>query len=306
MVRGTFRIGEPLSRHTTLQIGGPAECMLYPADVDDVRTALVYCRQHGIPCTVLGFGSNVLVPDQGLPGLVLRTKPALDFIRFEGDQVRVGAGASVARLVGQASRRSLSGVEGLAGVPGSVGGALVMNAGTRAGQIGNIVQWVSVMDVDGECRQWSADELQFSYRSSRFQKETHWLITEALLQLEPDDREAIRRRVSEALTYRSRTQPLHLPNAGSVFKNPPGDAAGRLVEVAACKGLRYGDAQVSELHANWIVNVGRATAEHVLTLMMTVRQRVFEATGVSLEPEIRLLGSLQQRWQSMNRELTGG
>lgn len=297
MVVGSVKVNEPLRDHVTLQVGGPVEAMVFPGTQDDLVRVVRWCLDRGVPYCFLGFGSNVLAPDEGLEGVMLRTKPALDFIRFEGRRVFVGTGASVARLVAQAASRGLRGVEGLAGVPGSVGGALVMNAGTRMGEIGRSVAAVEIIDDAGRPRRLEAGELEYAYRSSRLQREPRWLVLSAELELEPGNPEEIRRRVDEALQYRNRTQPLHLPSAGSVFKNPPGDAAGRLIEEAGCKGLRRGGAQVSDQHANWIVNVGGASADDVLGLMIEVRRRVVERSGVQLEPEIRLLGSLRERWR---------
>ncbi|HEX6989144.1 MAG TPA: UDP-N-acetylmuramate dehydrogenase [Bacillota bacterium] len=297
MVVGSVKVNEPLRDHVTLQIGGPVEAMVFPASQDDLVRVVRWCLEQGVPYGFLGFGSNVLAPDEGLEGVMLRTKPALDFIRFDGRRVCVGTGASVARLVAQAASRGLQGVEGLAGVPGSVGGALVMNAGTRIGEIGRTVVSVELIDEAGRIRRLEAGELEYAYRSSRLQREPRWLVLKAELELEPGDPDEIRRRVDAALQYRNRTQPLHLPSAGSIFKNPPGDAAGRLIDEAGCKGLRRGGAQVSGQHANWIVNVGGASADDVLGLMIEVQRRVQDRFGVRLEPEIRLLGSLSHRWR---------
>ncbi|REJ37619.1 MAG: UDP-N-acetylenolpyruvoylglucosamine reductase [Bacillota bacterium] len=297
MVGGSVKVNEPLRDHTTLQIGGPVDVMVFPARPDDLVRVVRWCLDRRVPYSFLGFGSNVLAPDEGLEGVLLRTKPALDFIRFEGTRVVVGTGASVARLVAQAAARGLEGVEGLAGVPGSVGGALVMNAGTRMGEIGRSVVWVDLIDEAGRTRRLEAPELEYAYRSSRLQREPRWLVLQAELRLVPGDPSAIRRRVDEALQYRNRTQPLHLPSAGSVFKNPPGHAAGRLIEEAGCKGLRRGGAQVSEQHANWIVNTGGATAEDVLGLMIEARRRWLRRSGIAREPAIRLLGPLRERWR---------
>lgn len=297
MVGGSVRVNEPLRDHTTLKIGGPAEVMVFPASEQELVGVVRWCLVEGMPYSVLGFGSNVLAPDEGLAGVVLRTKPALDYIQFQGNRVRVGSGGSVARLVAQAAARGLEGVEALAGVPGSVGGALVMNAGTRMGDISRVVASVRVLDEQGRIQELDAGALEYSYRGSRLQREPHWLVLSAELVLQPGDAAAIRRKVDEALQYRNRTQPLNLPSAGSIFKNPPGDAAGRLIEQAGCKGLRRGGAQVSEVHANWIVNVGGATADDVLGLMTEIRRRVAVGFGIDLEPEIRLLGPLRQRWE---------
>lgn len=296
MVRGRVTVNEPLKPLTTIRIGGPADLLVAPADEDDLLAALAWAREHRLPWHILGAGSNLLVPDEGLRGLVLRTRPALDTLRFDGRRVLVGTGASVARLVGQAARLGLKGLEGLAGVPGSVGGALAMNAGTRAGDIGSRVEWVRVVDEQGRVRELSREELAFGYRTSRLQQE-RWLALSACLVLEPGDSQTIRARVDEALRYRNETQPLQWPNAGSIFKNPPGDAAGRLIDAAGCKGWRRGDAQVSDLHANWIINLGDARADDVVALMVAVVQAVWSRFGLVLEPEIRLLGHLADDWR---------
>lgn len=307
MIRGKIRVDEPLSKHTTLRIGGPVEYMAYPDTIADLQRLVRWCRDRGVAYVALGLGSNVLAPDTGLKGVVIRTKPALDYIRFEGTEVLVGAGVSIVRLVSQAAARGLSGVEGLAGVPGSVGGALVMNAGTPIGQIGNVVRCVTVIDEEGELRRLSRAELSFSYRKSLLQEKRQWLVVEARLTLTPGDEATIRKTLDATLAYRNRTQPLAYPNAGSVFKNPSGDSAGRLVEAAGCKGLRYGDAQVSQQHANWIINLGNATAEDVFALMLEVRRRVLEHSGIALEREIRLLGDLHDRWaEAVKRQLPAG
>src|SRR5690606_20754539 len=296
MVRGRVTVNEPLKPLTTIRIGGPADLMAAPADEDDLLAALAWARQHQVPWHILGAGSNLLVPDEGLRGLVVRTRPALDTLRFDGNRVLVGSGASVARLVGQAARLGLQGVEGLAGVPGSVGGALAMNAGTRGGDIGSRVEWVRIVDQEGRVRELTREELAFGYRSSRLQQEP-WLALTACLVLEPGDPQAIRARVDDALRYRNETQPLQWPNAGSIFKNPPGDAAGRLIDAAGCKGMRRGDAQVSEMHANWIINLGDARADDVVALMVDVAEAVWSRFALVLEPEIRLLGPLSARWR---------
>lgn len=301
ILRGNVKVNEPLKPLTTLRIGGPADVLLVPAGQADVVAAVRWAAERAVPLWTLGAGSNVLVPDEGLRGIVMRTRPALDYIRFNGHRVRVGSGASVARLVAQASQRGLAGAEGLAGVPGSVGGALVMNAGTHGGNIGSRVVWVRAVDRHGRVLRLTPDDLGFGYRRSVFQDQP-LLVLGAELELEAGDAGAIRGRVDQALQYRNRTQPLHLPNAGSTFKNPPGDAAGRLIEAAGCKGLRRGDAQISTMHANWVVNLGEARAVDVVDLMVDVRRAVWDRFTVALEPELRLLAHLADRW----REGIGG
>lgn len=298
MLRGDVRVDEPLKPHTSIRIGGPADVMVYPADERDVVETLRWAAARGVPVCALGAGTNVLVPDEGLRGIVLRSKPGLDYVHVQGTRMIVGAGATIARVVAQGTLHGLRGVEVLAGVPGSIGGALVMNAGTRAGDIGRRVVAVRVIDERGEPRTLDREKLQYRYRGSALQGRP-WFVVEGTLELEPGDADAIRAEVDRALQYRNRTQPLSVPNAGSIFKNPPGDAAGRLIEAAGCKGWREGGAVVSPLHANWIVNDGNATAEDVLRLMARVRRSVRERLGVELEPEIRLLGDLMLRWHEL-------
>lgn len=297
MLRGVVRADEPLHEHTSLRIGGPS-VMVFPADAEDIARVLRWAHERGVAVYPLGAGTNVLAPDEGLRGVVLRSKPALDYVRVEGSRLIAGAGASVARVVAQAAQQGLRGAEVLAGVPGSMGGALVMNAGTRAGEIGPRVAWVRVLDERGEERRLTPAELQYGYRTSALQRQP-WFVLEGMLDLEPGDPAEVRAELDRLLQYRNRTQPLVLPNAGSIFKNPPGDAAGRLIDAAGCKGWREGGASVSTLHANWIVNEGQATARDVLRLMARVWRAVRDRFGVALEPEIRLLGDLERQWEEL-------
>jgi UDP-N-acetylmuramate dehydrogenase len=285
-IRGEVRRGEPLASHTTLRVGGPAAWFLLPADEAALIAAFAWARAEGLPCWSLGNGSNLLAPDEGVEGCVIATAPGCHWVRWQADGVAVGAGYPVQRLLNEAARHGLSGLEGLAGVPGTVGGAVVMNAGTAAGETAAVVESVRVLLPSGEVAEWGPAELAFGYRSSRLQAPGHVALS-ARLRLRPDDPAAIRRELRARARRRRDTQPLELPNAGSIWTNPPGDHAGRLVEAAGCKGLRIGGAMVSPKHANFIVNVGAATAADVLAVMRAVRQRVRERFGVTLEPEIR-------------------
>lgn len=290
MVRGEIRPGEPLAVHTTLRIGGPADVYVLPAGEEDVAAAVRAARLLGMPVTVLGRGSNVLVPDEGVRGMVLNPVAATTWLRFTGCRVEVGAGYPLPGLVRAAVERGLGGLEELGGIPGSVGGALCMNAGAGGQTIGEVTVWVDTVGPGGERYRLFPEELAFGYRYSRL-LEGAGIVVAAALDLRPAAREALRRRLRDGEARRRRTQPLDMPNAGSVFKNPPGDHAGRLLEEAGCKGLRVGGAQISPRHANFIVNLGGATAADVLTLMGEAYRRVRDALGVRLEPEIRLLGA---------------
>lgn len=292
-VRGTVRTGEPLAGHTTLRIGGPAALFVVAADEADVAATLGWARASGRPLRILGLGSNLLCPDEGFDGLILDLSAACGGVRWEGDRVEAGAGVHLARLLQEAARRGLSGLEGVAGVPGTVGGALAMNAGTAAGDFGAVVESVRAMAPDGTAETIPAAQMGFRYRGSRIADEG-LVALGAVLRLRPANPEDVRRDLAGRAVRRRRTQPTHLPSAGSIWRNPPGDFAGRLIEACGCKGLRRGDAEVSPQHANFIVNLGRATAADVLGLMAAVRSRVEAHSGVRLHPELRwLLGQEQ-------------
>jgi len=272
---GEARPEEGLSRHTTFRIGGPAWCLFFPRTVEAFVEAISRARREGIPWYVLGRGSNVLFPDSGFPGLVISTRE-LARIEVTGDGVLAEAGASLAALVPL-------GYGALAGIPGTLGGAVVMNAGTRQGEVGEYVAAVGILGWDGVPRRIPASECGFAYRSSRLKR-----LGLPVLWVELSCPES-RVDPSEALRAR-RHQPLGLPSAGCVFRNPP-DAppAGWLIERAGLKGKRVGDAFVSPKHANFICNLGRATAAEVLALMDLVRERVRRAFGVLLEPELEIV-----------------
>lgn len=288
VIRGSVRTDEPLARHTTLRIGGPADLFARPADESDLRSAVVWAHGRGLAVHCVGLGSNLLVPDEGVRGLVVSLNPACSWVRFDGARAEVGAGYPVMRLLNEAAERGLSGLEGLSGVPGTVGGALAMNAGSVAGDMAQATGAARVLLADGRLVEWSREELGFGYRTSRLQREGAVALA-ARLALRPGDPEAIRRVMAENAVRRRRTQPIELPNAGSIWVNPAGDHAGRLVDAAGCKGWRCGDAQVSPKHANFIVNLGRARAADVITLMARVRLAVIARFGVRLEPELRWL-----------------
>ncbi len=293
MIGGEVLIGEPLARHVTLRVGGPADVLAFPRDEEEAIGLLRLAREQGVPVHVLGNGSNVFAPDEGVRGLVLNLTRGTDWVRFRGAEVEVGAGHPLPRLVQEAARRGLSGLEALGGVPGSVGGALYMNGGAAGQSIGDVTDEVRAATLAGQRIVLSRDEMEFGYRSSRLQA-GDLVVLSARLRLRPGRREDVEAALREFSRRRRLTQPLELPNAGSIFKNPPGDYAGRLIEAAGCKGLRRGDAQVSPRHANFIVNLGNATARDVLCLMAEVRRRVRARSGVALEPEVRLLGVPQE------------
>lgn len=289
VIRGRVLAGEPMSRHTSWRIGGPADLLVVPRDVDDLREALGYARRHQIPVHVIGNGTNLLVSDLGVRGMVIKIGPGLAGIEVRGDIITAGAGAPLPRLAASALESGLAGFEFLAGIPGTVGGALVMNAGANGCSVGERVQRVTAIDYAGNEFHLNREELVFSYRhSSLAQKQL--IVAEAVFAGLPGRREEIKQKMESYLARRRQTQPLEQPNAGSVFKNPPGDSAGRLIEQAGCKGMRVGAIEVSPRHANFFVNLGGGTARDVLELVERVRRMVEEKHGCTLVLEVRKLG----------------
>lgn len=288
VVRGRVAYGEPLGRHTSLRIGGPADALVVPADLEDLRALLRFTHREGIGTLVLGGGSNTLVLDGGFRGVAIILGEAFTGLEAEGTAVRAGAAVRVSRLLAFCSRQGLAGVECLTGIPGTLGGAVRGNAGTTAGWISDRLRDVAVVLRDGTIARLAKADLDFAYRHSALPAEA--VITEATFDLEPGDPGTIRRAISRLLVARNRTQPVESRSAGCMFKNPPGDSAGRLVDAAGMKGARAGDAVVSPKHANFLVNEGRARAADVLALVEAVRARVREHAGVALELEVQIVG----------------
>jgi UDP-N-acetylmuramate dehydrogenase len=287
---------EPLERHTTLRIGGPAEFWAEVSSEAQLRLLLHWARSRSLPVTVFGLGSNVLVPDEGLPGLVLRLVGSLARIRVHGRFVQAGAGAVLAQVARSAVRRGLSGLEALAGFPSSVGGAVFMNAGCYGSEISQVLRRVRLMDPVGRTRHVPAAELEPGYRRTNLSHRGE-LVTRVLFELSPGNRNALEDKMRALNARRRGSLPSGFPNAGSVFKNPPGDFAGRLIEACGLKGLRIGGGEISERHANVFVNRGGARAEEILELMVRARASVWERFGIELEPEIQLLGNLRARFE---------
>ncbi len=284
-LRGELREQEPLARHTSWRVGGPARRLYRPADADDLLEFLRRLDPRE-PLLWLGLGSNLLVPDAGFPGTVIQTQGCLAEITRRGPAgVCAQAGASCAKIARFAARHDLVGVEFLAGIPGTLGGALAMNAGAWGGETWTFVRQVRTLDRTGAVRCRTPAEFQIGYREVRGTP-GEWFL-DAELRLEPGDGAAAMERIRALLEQRARTQPTGLPSCGSVFRNPPGDHAARLIESAGLKGTRLGGAQVSEKHANFIINTGDATAADIAGLVDQVRREVERRTGVRLIPEFK-------------------
>lgn len=278
-----------MSRHTTFAIGGPADCMVLPACAVDAAEILRLAAQHELPLTVIGNGSNLLVRDKGIRGLVLKIGESMSGLRCEGNEIVVGAGALLADVAKFAAQCELTGLEFAVGIPGSIGGAVFMNAGAYDGEMSKVVSAVTAVCPDGAIRSFAAEAIRFGYRHSVFQ-ENHCVICEVRLCLQKGNKSEIETAMADLTQRRESKQPLEWPSAGSTFRRPPGYFAGTLVEQAGCKGLCCGDAKVSDKHAGFVINTGRASAAEVQQLIRLVQERVKEQSGVELWPEVIILG----------------
>jgi len=285
--RGRLVTDCPLAPYTTWRIGGPADLLAVPADEEDLRLALASAAERSIPWRVLGNGSNILVRDEGVRGLVLRVRKILDAVRREGRCLHAGAGASFPAVSREAAAAGLAGIEFGAGIPGTIGGAIVMNAGWHEFEIGNVAECVEFMEGDGTTRTYRREDCEFRYRGSRFRDRAGIVISTTLLLAEGDARE-IATRLEQFADSRKANQPTDQPSCGSVFLKPEGDFAGRLIEAAKLKGFRLGDVQVSPKHANFFVNLGRATAADVLRAVEHVEREVEAKFGVRLVREFEV------------------
>ncbi len=285
-VKGAVRFHEPMKRHTSFRIGGPADAYIEPEDEGALCRLMAQARKTKVPVFVMG-GTNLLVRDGGIRGIVVRLTKLDRVEEHQGGPLYVEGGVGMPRLLKHALQRKLAGLEFAAGIPGTLAGSVVMNAGTRLGEMQDVVERVRMVTPAGEIRELSADEVGFGYRRTRLPR---GIVVGAWLRLRWDPKSRIDSVVKDSLLRRKATQPLALPNAGCVFKNPGGDPAGLLIEAAGLKGAQVGDAQVSTLHANFIVNRGRATARDVLSLIRKVGQTVEQTSGVTLQLEVRIVG----------------
>lgn len=277
---------EPLARHTYFRLGGPAQMFVRPRSVEELTAVVRRCLEQEVPMRVLGGGSNLLVRDEGVPGVVLHLEGgAFCRVQVDATQIEAGAGALLSATISESVRHELAGLEALVGIPGTVGGALRMNAGGRAGDIGQFVAEVTVMDSHGEVHTRGRDELSFAYRQSSIDEP---LVLSGRFALEEEDPEQIVRRMRKQWILKKANQPLSFQSAGCIFKNPRGLSAGLLVEQAGLKGTRVGGAEISDRHANFIVAHPGATSQDVLRLIDLARSRVAERFGTELELEIEV------------------
>ena len=287
-------VAEPMKNHTTFRIGGPADALALPKTPEEVAEVVHFCHEHAQPYYVLGNGSNLLVTDEGYRGLVLQLYRNFNDIQVNGETITVQSGAMLAAVARTAYQTGLTGLEFASGIPGTIGGAVVMNAGAYGGEMKNVLKEVTVLTKEGEVLVIPAKALELGYRTSVIPK-NGWIVLGAVLQLKKGDQEQILARMEELKEQRITKQPLDLPSAGSTFKRPEGYFAGKLIMDAGLRGFTVGGAQVSEKHCGFVVNRGNATAADVWELICEVKRRVKEMTGVELEPEVKLLGDFPQR-----------
>jgi len=281
---------EPMTRHTTFKIGGPAELLAVPPDTESLGRLLSLCQEEGVVPFVIGNGSNLLVSDAGIAGVVIRTTALSEIRAVSGEVIEASCGALLSKTAAFALKQGLTGLEFAAGIPGSVGGAVFMNAGAYGGQMADVVTDSVCLDRGGQESLISGSEHRFGYRKSLFSEEPDKIVLSTRIRLKKGDAESIRARMETLRDKRYASQPLDMPSAGSVFKRPEGFYAGTMIDQAGLKGASVGGAQVSVKHAGFIVNMGGATCADVLNLITLIQEKVFREFGVTLEPEIRVVG----------------
>lgn len=280
---------EPLCRHTTFRIGGPARYYAVPENAAQIKESILFAGEKGLPYITIGKGSNILFSDHGYPGVVIEVGRGMEQIEASEDKrIRAEAGVGLGALAAAAAKRSLAGLEFASGIPGTLGGAVTMNAGAYGGEMKDCLVEASVLDEDGNVQVLSRDALELGYRSSIIQRQ-QFIVLEAVFQLQEGSREEILERMRELNGRRREKQPLEYASAGSTFKRPEGHFAGKLIQDAGLRGYRVGDAQVSEKHCGFVINRGSATASDVIRLIEDVQKRVFEMSGIRLEPEIKII-----------------
>lgn len=283
---GHIALNEPLAKYTSMKVGGPADYYLEPASKEDVIAIATYFKRNGFPFMMLGRGSNVLISDEGFRGAAINLEEGLSNVSLNGDLVVAEAGAKMTKFVDFCVQHEFAGVEMLAGIPGTMGGAVVMNAGAHGGEVSNYLVEVEILRELG-LERVSKEQAGFSYRRSTF---GHDVVLSASFKLPKGDKNDLMKKRSEYLHQRNMTQPTNMPNSGSMFKNPQGNYAAKLIEQAGLKGKRVGDAQISEKHANFIINHGNAKASDVMTLVDLAQRTVYQNTGLQLELEVKLVG----------------
>lgn len=289
IAKDSILIDEPMSRHTTFRVGGPADFFVTPKAKEEVRDVIRICKEAGMPYYIIGNGSNLLVSDAGYRGVIVQIYKEMNEVKVEGDLVKAQAGALLSGIAAKALGAELSGFEFASGIPGTIGGACVMNAGAYGGEMKDVLGFVTVLTGEGKIIELGRNELELGYRTSVIAKKGY-IVLGAVLKLERGDGEKIKTYMDELKEKRVTKQPLEYPSAGSTFKRPEGYFAGKLIEDAGLRGFQVGGAQVSEKHCGFVINRDHATAADIMELMRQVQIRVKENSGVDLEPEVKRLG----------------
>jgi UDP-N-acetylmuramate dehydrogenase len=288
LIKGRIIFDAPMRKFISIKVGGPADSLFFPKDVDELRKIVRHARRRGIPLLVLGKGTNLIVRDKGIRGWVISLTQGMKRIQIEGEMVEAEAGLSLQRLVQFSIQKALKGLEPFFGIPGTVGGGLAMNSGAWGVELKDVTSSITLMKEDGGILERSRPRLKFSYR--RLALPPSWVILKGRFQLKKGRREEILERVKFYSEMRKKTQPLDYPSAGSIFKNPKEGPAGKWIETTGLKGFRMGQAMVSDRHANFIINMGKATAENVINLIEWVERKIYEEKGISLEREVMVVG----------------
>ena len=289
IAKDSILLDEPMSRHTTFRVGGPADFFVTPKAKEEVRDVIRICKEAGMPYYIIGNGSNLLVSDAGYRGVIVQIYKEMNEVKVEGDLVKAQAGALLSGIAAKALGAELSGFEFASGIPGTIGGACVMNAGAYGGEMKDVLESVTVLTGEGKIIELGRNELELGYRTSVIAKKGY-IVLGAVLKLERGDGEKIKTYMDELKEKRVTKQPLEYPSAGSTFKRPEGYFAGKLIQDAGLSGFSVGDAQVSEKHCGFVINRGEATAADVADLIRKVQEQVYEKFQVKLEPEVRMLG----------------
>lgn len=287
---GKVKKNEPLSNHTTIKIGGPADIFIEPSSVENLKKVMGVIRHYQIPWRAIGRGSNLLVSDKGIEGAVIKLGSGLDQMAIDGTELTVGGGYSLVSLATTISKKGFTGLEFASGIPGSAGGAVYMNAGAHGSDISKILKRAHILFEDGTMEWLSNEEMGFSYRTSILQTERPGIVIEAVFELAQGNRDAIVAQMQKNKDYRKDTQPWNYPCAGSIFRNPLPNYAGKLIEVAGLKGFSIGGAKISEMHGNFIVNAGNATANDVLALIQHVKDTIYDLYEIKMETEVEIVG----------------
>jgi UDP-N-acetylmuramate dehydrogenase len=288
LIKGKVLFDAPMRQFTSMKVGGSADSLFFPRNVDELKKVVRYARRKKIPLLVLGKGTNLVVRDKGVRGWVVNLTQGMKKIRMDGEVVEAEAGLPLQRLVQFSIQKGLTGLEPFSGIPGTVGGGVAMNAGAWGAELKDVLLSVTLVREDGEIVERSRSRLRFSYRGLVIP--SSWIILKGRFRLKKGKKEEILKRVKSYSEMRKKKQPLDYPSAGSIFKNPKEGAAGKWIEEAGLKGVRIGHAMISDRHANFIINLGRAKAEEVIRLMEIIEKKVYEEKGISLEREVKVVG----------------